>query len=343
MKYRLQSYSILEYGKRVDALGNPHQEDSIYPQHKQSTPLDRLYIVCDGMGGHDAGEVASATVCNAISASIAAMQGADVAFTDDMLAKAVSDAYDALDKVDTGAEKKMGTTLTLLKFHENGCTIAHMGDSRVYHIRPGRNAADTEILFQTQDHSLVNDLIRIGEMTPEEAKHSRQKNVITRAMQPNGKRLKADIYHTADIRQGDYFYLCTDGMLEQMEDHNIRYNFSDAAGDDNQKIATLVRATAENKDNHSAYIVHVLGVEGKAVAQPNAPKVECGLPLNRTHNYQKEMYQKTLKVLLALIIATLIVVIGAYLSYTFFSKVDAKKAAKAKTEQVEKKTAPTHQ
>ena len=169
--------------------------------------------------------------------------------------------------------------MTFLKLHSHGCTIAHMGDSRVYHIRPGKNASDTRILFQTKDHSLVNDLIAIGELTEEEAKNSRQKNVITRAMQPHMEhRPKADVYHSADIQPGDYFYLCSDGMLENMENPQICYNFSEAAGTDEEKVHRLTQATSENRDNHTAIIVHIMEVmdpiEGKKptpVKTPSAP------------------------------------------------------------------------
>lgn len=329
MKFNLQAYSILEYGKRKDAQGNPHQEDSIYPLYNQSTPYDRLFIVCDGMGGHDAGEVASATVCKALSDSILSTPNVDANFTDEILEKAVSDAYAALDKVDTGAEKKMGTTLTLIKFHDNGCTIAHMGDSRVYHIRPGVDANSTKILFQTRDHSLVNDLVRIGELTPEQAKNHPQKNVITRAMQPNGKRQRVDIYHTADILQGDYFYLCTDGMLEQMEDRDIAAHFAISAGDDAMKVRSLLQDTANNKDNHSAYIIHIWGVEGIARPLSNAPVIESQLPLNRTNNNSDEMHKKTLRLLLGLIIATIVVALGAFCSFSILTKC---KSIKERTE-----------
>lgn len=265
MRYELKTYSIWECGQRVDAEGNPHQEDSIFPVHKEQKETDRLFILCDGMGGHAAGEVASSTVCKAMSKSIfESISDAEGDFDDDVLMKAVADAFDALDSLssdDDGTEKKMGTTMTFLKFHNKGCTIAHMGDSRVYHIRPGKGREDTEILFKTNDHSLVNDLIKVGELTPEEAKLSKQKNIITRAMQPNmERRPKPDIYHTADIKKGDYFYMCSDGMLEQMEDENLLFNFSEATGDDDNKVNILTQATSQNSDNHSAIIVHVLDV-----------------------------------------------------------------------------------
>lgn len=262
MKYKLSVYNILEFGQRIDAQGNPHQEDSIFPAFNRQKDTDRLFVLCDGMGGHDAGEVASATVCEAISNSVFRnAPDPEGEFTDEILLKAIDDAFIALDEHDNGAEKKMGTTMTFLKFHDKGCTIAHMGDSRVYHIRPGKSAEDTKILFVTEDHSLVNDLVKIGELTKEEAKTSRQKNVITRAMQPKmERRPKADIYHTSDIRPGDYFYMCSDGMLEQMEDDNLCFNFSEKTGDDNNKVTILINATNQNKDNHSAIIVHVLDV-----------------------------------------------------------------------------------
>ena len=261
MKYKIKVHTIYEQGQRAN------QEDCIYPAKGKEADTDRLFILCDGMGGHDAGEVASATVCQAMSKLILSdSRSADGAFSDEILQAAIGNAFDALDSIDsseTPQQKKMGTTMTFLKLHDRGCTIAHIGDSRVYHIRPGRDKEDTQILFVTEDHSLVNDLVKIGELTEEEARHAKQKNVITRAMQPNmERRPKADIYHSSDIQAGDYFYLCSDGMLEQEEYDNryIRNNFSEATGNDEEKVRILTMATSQNVDNHSAIIVHILDV-----------------------------------------------------------------------------------
>ena len=256
MKYRLEVYNIQELGLREK------QEDSIFPEYGKAKEHDRLFILCDGMGGHSAGEVASSTVCQTMSQSVFnRCPDVEGSFTNDDFNAALKDAFDALDTKDNGAVKKMGTTLALLKLHAGGALIAHIGDSRVYHIRPGRDANDTNILFQTYDHSLVNNLIKIGELTPEEAKHSRQRNVITRAMQPGmERRSKADIHHTADIRSGDYFMLCSDGILEQMEDENIRFIFSNEGGNIENKADVLKKVTANNRDNHSAILVHILEV-----------------------------------------------------------------------------------
>lgn len=259
MKLTLKAYTIYELGQRAN------QEDAIFPKHGAVQDTDRLFILCDGMGGHESGEVASSTVCAVMSRSVLrSLEGQEEPeFTREMLLQALDDAYDALDQKDNGADKKMGTTMTFLKFHRKGCTIAHIGDSRVYHIRPGKDAADTQILFQTRDHSLVNDLIDVGELTPEGARTFRQKNIITRAMQPNmDRRCKADIQEITDIRPGDYFYMCSDGMLEEMEEEHIRFNFSAQTGSDENKIRILIEATSQNRDNHSAIVVHILDVEG---------------------------------------------------------------------------------
>lgn len=256
----------MESGERKDSFGKPHQEDSMFPEFGKQSDDDRLFILCDGMGGHDAGEVASATVCEAMSRSVL-NDGHDKegVFTVDDFNEALNAAFDALDEKDSGAEKKMGTTMTFLKLHNEGAFIAHMGDSRVYQIRPGKNGEETEIKFQTEDHSLVNDLIKVGELTKDEARYSKQKNIITRAMQPNmGRRPKADIYETVDIKAGDYFYMCSDGMLEkpEMEEGTSLKNiFSEMGGSDEHKVEILELVTRYNRDNHTAFIIHILEVE----------------------------------------------------------------------------------
>ena len=252
----------MEYGQRKDSSGLPHQEDSIYPAEGNLSDKDRLFILCDGMGGHDAGEVASATVCDAMSRSIL-NDGHDEegVFIEADFANALAAAFEALDEKDTYAAKKMGTTLTLLKFHNKGAFIAHIGDSRVYHIRPGETGKDTLVLHETSDHSLVNDLIKVGELTREEAKSAGQKNVITRAIQPHlDSRPKAEIFETSDIKSGDYFYMCSDGMLEQSEMDNgtsLRNIFSNEGGSVENKVKILRSVTEGNNDNHSAFIIHI--------------------------------------------------------------------------------------
>ena len=258
MRFLLKIYGLQEIGQRK------RQEDSIFPPLETLNDQARLFILCDGMGGHAAGDVASSTVCSAMGEYILnKIPDNEAEFTDDDFKQALNYAYDALDARDKNeTEKKMGTTMAFLKFHKNGCTIAHIGDSRVYHLRSGKDIDDTEILFQTIDHSLVNDLIRLGELTPEEAKNFSQRNVITRALQPHAEhRYKADMYHTRDIQPGDYFLMCSDGILENIEDDNLKYIFANRAGDASKKINLLKKITAQNKDNHSAILVYVCDVQ----------------------------------------------------------------------------------
>ena len=245
MKIRTTYLSLHELGQRSN------QEDSIYPALGQMIPDNDLFILCDGMGGHDCGEVASQTVSQAMSDFI--LEHPDTDFE-----TALSAAYDALDAKDNDAEKKMGTTLTFVKFDEGQCIVAHIGDSRVYQIRP----SEKRIIYETRDHSLVNDLIACGELTPEEAKQSTQKNIITRAMQPHQeRRTKADVAVLTDIKVGDYFYMCSDGMLEISEDEDI-VNVLSLNKTDEQKLNILKGVTKDNKDNHSAHLIHVVAIDG---------------------------------------------------------------------------------
>ena len=254
MKFSLyQPLAIHEIGKR------DNQEDSIYPLLGEASVSDRLFIVCDGMGGHEHGEVASQTFSKGLADYFAKKVSADDVLDDETLKAAIEHAYLELDRKDDGAFKKMGTTLTLLYMHRGGATCAHIGDSRIYHIRPGKG-----LLYVSRDHSLVFDLYQSGEITYEEMKTSPQKNVITRAIQPGEEnRVRADIIHITDIRPGDYFYLCSDGMLEQMEDHELAALFSSKDSDE-KKRQMLIAETLDNKDNHSAYIIHVESVTREA-------------------------------------------------------------------------------
>lgn len=243
-----QPLAIHELGKRAN------QEDSIYPIEGKATENDRLFLLCDGMGGHEHGEVASQSICKSLSSFLLQHAVASEGLEDKLLSDALVYAYEELDKLAiVGDTRQMGTTLTLLYFHRNGCTAAHIGDSRIYHLRPSSNT----ILYKSRDHSLVYDLYQAGELTYEEMKAFPQKNIITRAMIAGDRNHpKTDVIHISDIQPSDYFYICSDGMLEQMEDEELLDVFS-ANVRDEEKRQMLISETSDNKDNHSAYIVHI--------------------------------------------------------------------------------------
>ena len=252
MRFKIsQPLAIQQLGSRSN------QEDSIFPSQGQATADDRLFILCDGMGGHESGEVASSTVCQTISNFILSHLKDDEPLSDEVFEDAVAAAYAAVDEQDSTGLKKMGTTLTFLCFHKGGCTAAHIGDSRIYHVRPATN----EILYRSRDHSLVYDLFEVGEISREELKTAKNKNVITRVIMAHQERpSKADIVHITNIEPGDYFYLCSDGMLEQMEDRELMEIFCSDKSDE-QKCNILIGETIDNSDNHSAYIIRIESVE----------------------------------------------------------------------------------
>lgn len=262
MRYKIEVASIFEFGLRTDKQGNPHQEDCIFPAHAEYQPSDRLFILCDGMGGHDAGEVASATVCEAMSQSILGGENdPEGDFTQADFDKALDAAFLALDKKDTGAARKMGTTMTMLKLYNGGAFIAWMGDSRVYQIRPEEDGKGAKIMYHTEDHSLVNDLVKIGQLTEEEARTSPQRNIITRALQPClPRRPRPGIKWIDDIKPGDFFYLCSDGMLEVTDDEMLCQTFAKAS-DIRDLVQTLIDETKDNRDNHSAFIIRIADIE----------------------------------------------------------------------------------
>jgi serine/threonine protein phosphatase PrpC len=180
-----------------------------------------------------------------------------------LLNEALSYAYDELDKKDNPlSQRKMGTTMACVVFHRGGVLAAHIGDSRIYHIRT--SLANVEnglsgIVYQSADHSLVNDLIRAGELTEEEARNFTQKNVITRAMQPNlERRYKAEIYNIDDIQDGDFFFICCDGVLEQLSNEKLGSIMAEESLSDADKIAAIKSiCDGKTKDNYSCWLIPV--------------------------------------------------------------------------------------
>lgn len=263
MKYMLKVLSMFEMGQR------DNQEDYMFPQPGEATDECRDFILCDGMGGHDSGEVASNAVCCAMGGYLLDNGKDDAPFTKEAFLEALNFAYSELDARDTKAVKKMGTTMTFLKFHKGGCFVAHIGDSRVYHLRPSQG-----ILFETRDHSLVNDLIKIGELTEEEALDFPNRNVITRCMQPGKEnRCRADVKEITDVREGDYFFMCSDGVNETLDSNSLAEIILSPSLTDEEKIEAIRKGTEEASDNHTAFLVHVISVEGapEPVAEPLEP------------------------------------------------------------------------
>lgn len=238
---------IYEKGKR------DNQEDALYPTVGKGTTDEKVFILCDGMGGHEHGEVASGIVSTTMAAYLSAHWPEDGRVEDSLVKAAVEEAFEALDAKDDGAAKKMGTTLAMVVLHEGGCMAVHIGDSRIYHLR----TSERRLLFRSRDHSLVTDLYQAGEISYEEMRTSPQKNIITKAMQPGeDNRVQPDIVHIGNLRTGDYLFLCSDGMMEQMDDSQL-IDILCSKDSDAEKRWQLMEASADNSDNHSAHLIHI--------------------------------------------------------------------------------------
>ncbi len=181
-------------------------EDAAWLNEKQG-----IYVVADGMGGHLAGEVASAMAIDAMKRMTKTHEIASIA----VLREAVVAAHEAIyacaqeNKTCSG----MGTTISAMWRGGHYMYIAHVGDSRIYRFRHG------ELEQITQDHSLVEELVRAGIISREEARNHPRRNIITRALGTQGE--NAPDLLAADIEKDDLWLLCTDGLSSMVSDDEI--------------------------------------------------------------------------------------------------------------------------
>lgn len=185
-----------------------------------------LYIVCDGMGGHAAGEVASELTCNEILKSLKSKEKVIKSFNDSsdsakrkrivsLIKDAVSQANERVYKTQLHDPEKsgMGTTLVMSLITPVGIFVAHVGDSRAYLVR--RN----KVQQLTEDHSLVNELIKSGAVSKEKAKDHPHGNVITKAIGIQ-EVITPDILFY-EVMEGDLIFLCSDGLHEYLDEPSI--------------------------------------------------------------------------------------------------------------------------
>lgn len=207
-----------------------------------------IFVVCDGMGGAAGGEVASRITVQKILERITS----DSVDGPEALHDAIAEANHAVLQC---AERDpglygMGTTLVALLLHPGSALIAHAGDSRCYLFRDG------QLTRCTQDHSLVDEQLRMGTMTREEAERSPFRSVITRAVGTQ----KAVMEEAVEIetRSGDVFLLCTDGLTREVSEDKIAEALR-AENDLDTVAARLVDAANEagGRDNVTCLLVRV--------------------------------------------------------------------------------------
>jgi PPM family protein phosphatase len=246
------------FGERTDVgRGRPENEDSHLVD-----PEDGLYAVADGMGGHRAGEVASATAIDALKAAYLGGQRLDQAVGAANAAVFARAAEDA-------ALRGMGTTLTAIALHDSTAELGHVGDSRAYLMRDG---AVTQV---TEDHSLVEQLVREGRLTPEEAQNHPQRAIITRALGVDAD-VQVDTYRV-DLKPGDRLLICSDGLTNMLSDDTIAQTLRRHA-DPQQAAEILVDMAnqAGGDDNITVVLVDALsdGGEGPVAESAAVPEVE---------------------------------------------------------------------
>ncbi|MBN1652812.1 MAG: Stp1/IreP family PP2C-type Ser/Thr phosphatase [Deltaproteobacteria bacterium] len=251
---RITSIGLSDVG-----LQREHNEDSFLLLDEYT-----LYLVADGMGGHQAGDVASKMALETVSSFFAATQEEDatwpfpvdphLSLAENRLCSSIKMANKQIfDLANTDhALEGMGTTIVAIAFNlqKEIAYIAHVGDSRAYRIRNG------EILQITRDHSLVNDYLNMMPDMPAEAMEVVPRNVITRALGMQDSVV-------VDLRQeqvvhGDRFLLCTDGLSGQVADQKILEVLSDGESSlaDCGKVLIKEANDAGGEDNVTVVIMH---------------------------------------------------------------------------------------
>jgi protein phosphatase len=236
-----------------------HNEDSI-----SVDPELGLATLADGMGGYNAGEVASGIAVAMVPAEIRKLHASQVMH--DLAERDVQEMVTAqANKVNAAifaaAQNQanysgMGTTLVIAYWHRDRVTIGHLGDSRCYRMRGDK------IKSLTRDHSWIQEQIDAGLMTYEQARASKKKNLVTRAC---GIDLNvAPEVHTHDVQAGDIYVLCSDGLYDMVSDENIHLTVSSLKSNLPLAAQQLVQQANDNggRDNISVILVHVLRVTG---------------------------------------------------------------------------------
>ena len=209
---------------------------------------DPLFVVADGMGGHVAGDVASATAVAVIADEFAAADTGDPESLIAVLRRANSAIWQKSQS--DPSLQGMGTTCTLLTIHDSQAHLAHVGDSRAYLLRDG------ELSQLTEDHTLVGRMVREGRLSQQDAEHHPQRNIIMRVLGVDSD-VEVDIL-SLDLIPNDQLLLCSDGLTSMIDAGLIRQTLegetdAQAAADRLVQLANQ----AGGEDNITALVIHV--------------------------------------------------------------------------------------
>lgn len=243
-------------------------EDSLFADAN----TDRgLFIVADGMGGHAAGEVASAMAVDIIARELPVDNAVDSAKLREAVAAALRHANDAIYRrtVEEVEKQGMGTTASVLFLTDTKYVIGHIGDSRIYLMRNGA--------FQqlTKDHSYVQEQVDAGILTPEQARAHPYSNVITRCVGATAE-VEPDIGE-GEFREGDVFLLASDGLTAMLDDKRIEQVMQSPLSPSRLVAKLISEANARGGvDNITAIVVHVTG--------PSSPPIKTQPTITAEHS-----------------------------------------------------------
>jgi len=221
-----------------------------------------LVVVADGMGGHNAGEIASRLAVEAVVERYADETqdpGTALARSIERANRIIVDAA-AKDARYTG----MGTTCTALLLRGGLAFCAHVGDSRLYFVR------GNDILLMTEDHSAVMDMVKRGTITADEARHHPDKHVIVRALGVRGDVEVATWEKPLAVRPGDTFLICSDGLYNVVEDNEL---FDAMRGSSPQRACERLVELARQRGGPDNITVGIITVTDSAATSATAAKV----------------------------------------------------------------------
>lgn len=219
-------------------------QDYVYTTDNPIGPLANLFVVADGMGGHQAGDYASKYTVETL---IKELENSDIEDVEKALVSAIKVANrEIIKKANQDSELKgMGTTVVVATIVNQMMYFANVGDSRLYLINEG-------ITQLTKDHSLVEEMVRLGGIKPEEAKYHPDKNIITRAIGAKDN-VEVDFYEHR-LKKGDIILMCTDGLSNMVEDDEL-FHIVQGGRDIVESAVSLVDAAKENGGTDNIGIV----------------------------------------------------------------------------------------
>lgn len=243
----MKTFSLTDIGRKREV-----NQDYVYVTDKPVGHIPNLFVVADGMGGHKAGDFASKYAVQVLEEHIRNNLGMGPEL---IITEAVQEAnHKVVEKASENIEMEgMGTTLVVATIIEHTLYFANVGDSRLYLIRD-------EIKQLSKDHSLVEEMVRLGGINEEEAKHHPDKNIITRAIGAKND-VEVDFFEY-QLQKGDVILMCTDGLTNMVDDDEI-FRIVKGGRDIVETAMQLVEKANENggKDNIGIVLIEPFACE----------------------------------------------------------------------------------